>query len=176
MNGIETERTILRLFTMDDLDDLASILGNPQVMKYLELDCKPLSRETTETALTNIISHWEMNGFGRWAVVSREDNKLIGMAGFRTHDENAELVYILDEPYWGRGLATEIARAILEYGFEKHKFPGIIAMTRPANVLSRRVMDKLGMKFEGEAIVYGIPVVEYSISKEDYIGKHSEEI
>lgn len=168
MNGIETERTILRLFTMDDLDGLASIFGNPQVMKYLELDCKPLSRETTEIALINIIKHWEKNGFGRWAVISKEDNKLIGMAGFRSHEGCVELVYILDEPYWGKGLATEIAGAIVKYGFETQNFPVIMAMTRPANALSRRVLDKLGMKFERETVAYNIEVVEYTISQEEY--------
>jgi RimJ/RimL family protein N-acetyltransferase len=168
MKGIETERTILRIFTMDDLDGLASIFGNPQVMKYLELDCKPLSRETTEIALISIIKHWENNGFGRWAVVSKEDHKLIGMAGFRSHEDCAELVYILDEPYWSKGLATEIARAILKFGFETQNFPVIMAMTRPANVLSRRVLDKLGMNFEREAIAYGIEVVEYTLSQEEY--------
>src|SRR4051812_37251392 len=101
MNGIETERAILRMFTINDLDDLASILGNPQVMKYLELDCQPLSREQTEITIASIIRHWETNGFGRWAIVLKKDSKLIGMAGFRSYEQLAELIYILDEPYWG---------------------------------------------------------------------------
>jgi RimJ/RimL family protein N-acetyltransferase len=168
MNNIQTERVIMRLFTMNDLDDLASILGNSQVMKYLEMKCQPLSREQTEKTIAAIIKHWETNGFGRWAVVCRESNKLIGMAGFRAHEDVAELVYILDEPYWGKGLATEIARAILKYGFEKHNFSRIVAMTRPANAASRRVMDKIGMTFEKEVEIYGISAVEYVISKEDF--------
>ena len=168
MDGIETERTILRMFTPGDLDALASILGNPQVMKYLELDCLPLSREKTETALAGIISHWENKGFGRWAVVSKEDGRLIGMAGFRSHEDVAELVYVLDEPYWHRGLATEIACAILKFGFENHNFSHIVALTRPANGASRRVLDKIGMSFQAEVNVYGISAVEYKISQENY--------
>lgn len=173
MKGIETERTVLRTFTMNDLDALASILGNPEVMKHLEIDCQPLSREKTEIALESIIKHWEKNGFGRWAVVCKEDNKLIGMAGFRTHEDIAELVYILDEPYWDKGLATEIASAILKFGFETQDFERIIALTRPANTASRKVMDKIGMSFKGKANVYGIPVVEYVISQEDYKSKNN---
>jgi RimJ/RimL family protein N-acetyltransferase len=168
MDKIETERAILRLFTMNDLDDLAPILGNAQVMKYLEMDCLPLSREQTEKTIAAIIKHWEDNGFGRWAIVFKENNKLIGMAGFRSHENTAELIYILDEPYWGKGLATEIARAILRYGFEKQNFSRIIAMTRPANAASRRVMDKIGMSFEKEIVIYGISAVEYVISKENF--------
>lgn len=174
MNGIETQRTILRLFTPDDLDDLASILGNPQVMKYLEIDCQPLSRERTEIAINSIIGHWEKNGFGRWAVVFKDDGKLIGMAGFRTHEDIAELVYILDEPYWHRGLATEIATAILKFGFEAHNFSRIIALTRPANAASRRVMDKIGMSFKGEVDIYGISAVEYAISRNEFINRSTE--
>ena len=102
MSEIETERIRLRMFTMDDLDDLALIFSNPRVMKYLGLDCQPISRDETEIILASIIKHWERNGFGRWAVVSKEDNKLIGCAGLRSYEGAAELVYLLDEPYWGK--------------------------------------------------------------------------
>ena len=62
---IETERLRLRQFTMGDLDELAPIFGNPQGMKYLGLNCQPVPREDTETALASMIRHWEQKGFGR---------------------------------------------------------------------------------------------------------------
>lgn len=168
MYEIETERSRLRIPTIDDLDDLALILGNSQVMKYLDVDCQPLSKDQTKTALISIINGWAKNNFGRWMVISKADNKLIGLAGFRRHEDIAELFYILDEPYWGKGLATEIASEILKTGFERHNFPRIVAMTRPANAASRRVLNKLGMSFTGESLVYGISAVEYEILKEDF--------
>ncbi len=168
MYEIETERCILRMLTLDDLDNLASIFANPQVMKYLDMDCKPLTKEQTELIIKSIINGWEKNGFGRWAVISKEDNKLIGIAGFRSHEDIAELFYVLDEPYWGKGMATEIAYNVLKIGFERHNFLRIIAMTRPLNSASRKVMDKLGMSFKGEVDVYGISAVEYTISKEAF--------
>jgi RimJ/RimL family protein N-acetyltransferase len=171
MNQLETERTVLRMFTTNDLDDLAAILSSPEVMKYLELDCQPISRKQTQITIESIIRHWKNHGFGRWAVICKEDGKLIGMAGFRSHEDIGELVYVLDEPYWGVGLATEIADAILKYGFEVCNFLSIIAMTRPENVASRRVMDKIGMRFEKEVNVYGVSAVQYSISREDYQSK-----
>lgn len=174
MSSFQTERALLRPFTMSDLDELASILGNSQVMKYLEIDCQPITKEQTEKIIAAIITHWKINGYGRWAVICKEDNKLIGMAGFRTHEDVAELVYILDEPYWGKGLATEIARGILKYGFEKHNFSRIVAMTRPANVASRRVMDKIGMTFVKEIDIYGISAVEYIILKEDFQAREND--
>ena len=170
---IETERLRLRQFTMGDLDELAPIFGNPQVMKYLGLNCQPVPREETETALASMIRHWEQKGFGRWAVVLKENDKLIGCAGLRSYEGTAELVYLLDEPFWGKGLATEIARACLKYGFEKHNFPQIIAFTRPGNAASRHILDKIGMRFEREDLFFGIVAVLYSISQEEFFSKNT---
>lgn len=168
MREIVTDRMILRMFTMNDVDALALICSNPQVMKYIGLACQPISREEIEEALVSILNHWNKNGFGRLAVVDKESNKLIGYAGLRSHEGTAELVYLLDEPYWNKGVATEISRAIIKFGFEVNNFPRIIAMTRPENLASIRVMEKVGMKLEKGDVIYGISAVIYTISKEDH--------
>ncbi len=168
MYVIETKRTLLRMPAISDLNDFAAIFGNPRVMRYLDADCQPLTEEQTEKVLLSIITGWEKNGFGRWAVISKADNQLIGLAGFRKHEEIAELFYIINEPFWGKGLATEIASEVLKAGFERHNFTGIVALTRPANVASRRVLGKLKMSFIGETDVYGIAAVEYKMMREDY--------
>lgn len=168
MYEIETERTVLRIPTIDDLDALSAIFGNPQVMKYLDVDCQPLTREQTELALVSIINGWKKNGFGRWAVISKEDGKLIGLAGLRKHEDVAELFYVLDQSYWGNGLATEIAGEILKVGFERHNFPRIVAMTRPTNLGSRKILNKLKMSFIGEREIYGIWAVEYEMNRENF--------
>jgi ribosomal-protein-alanine N-acetyltransferase len=169
---IETERLRLRQFTVDDLDELARIFADPQVMKYLGTECQPMTREETETALLSMIRHWERNNFGRWAVISKDDDKLIGCAGLRSYEGTAELVYLLDEPFWGKGLGSEIARACLKYGFEQHDFPRIIAMTRRANSASRNVMEKNGMTYEKEDTPFGVFVVVYEISREQYFSQN----
>ena len=156
------------MFTLEDLDALAAIFGNANVMKYLGLDCKPISREETETAIVSIIKHWKERDFGRWAVTCRENNQLIGCAGFRSYEESAELFYILDEPYWGKGLATEIAGECLRFGFKERDLTEVIALTRPANAASRRVLEKIGMRFDGEVTVFGIDAVRYILKCEDY--------
>ena len=168
MNYLETERTILRKFTMDDLDTLTAICSNPQVTKYIGLDCKPIPRADMEEALISILAHWEKNGFGRLAVIDKENNQLIGYSGLRSHEGTAELVYLLDEPYWNKGLATEISQVIVQKGFEFDNFPRVIAMTRPDNKASIRVMEKIGMKLEKNDLFHGISAVVYAISKEDY--------
>lgn len=164
----QTQRTVLRMFTPDDLDALAAIFGNANVMKYLGLDCKPIARQETEVAILSMIKHWKERDFGRWAVINKEDNRLIGCAGFRSFEDSAELFYVLDEPYWGKGLATEIASECLRFGFEERGLHQIIAFTRPGNAASRKVLDKIDMKFEGEITVFGVEAVRYVFDRKDY--------
>lgn len=168
MNSLETERAILRMFAMDDLDALTAICSNPQVVKYIGLDCQPIPREDINNALISILAHWEKNGFGRLAVTDKESGRLIGYAGLRSHEGTAELVYMLDEPFWNKGLGTEISKAMVKTGFEYHNFPRIIAMTRPENKASIRVMEKTGMTLEKGDVIYGISAIIYAISKENY--------
>lgn len=168
MPRVETSRLILRPFAAEDLDDLSEIFGKPRVMKYLGMDCKPMSRAETEEVLRSMIRHWRRHGFGRWAVVGKGSGRLIGCAGLRSYLTMAELVYLLDEPYWGRGLATEVARACLRFGFETHGFDRVVAFARLRNAASRRVLDKIGMSFDGEADVFGIHVAQYSLRREEF--------
>lgn len=165
---IETSRTVLRMPTIDDLDDVAVIFGNKRVMKYLGLNAQPISKEETRDILESILGLWNKRGYGRMAVISKENNKLIGIAGLRYFEGDAEVFYLVDEPYWGKGLATEIAAGILKWGFEKFDFPRIIAVSRPANKATFRVLDKLGMSYEKEDVIVGVRAYIYQISRETF--------
>lgn len=164
---IETARLHLRHFTLGDLDDLYPIFSDPEVLTYMKTG-EPASRAETEHALSSIIKHWEQHGFGRWAVVDKETGKLIGYGGLRNLHGTPELVYLLARDYWGRGLATEIARASLKWGFEERHFERIIAVTRPGHTASRRVMEKVGMIYERDTQYYEVDVVLYAISHLTY--------
>lgn len=170
MDEIETHRLHLRRFTTDDLDELALIFNDPLVLKYLSPN-RAATREETRTALLSMISHWQRHGYGRWAVVHQATNKLIGYGGLRCFDGTPELVYQLARQYWGCGLATEIARACLEYGFIRRGFEHIVALTKPDNLASRRVMEKLGMSFERKAKFFDIEAVLYSIKLDKYLSQ-----
>ena len=146
----QTRRLLLRQFRLEDLNDLALILADAQVMSHLGLRGEPMTRPETEAALLSIISHWRLKGFGRWAAEERGTGRLIGFAGLRSFGRRAELVYLLDRPYWGRGLATEMARECLRFAFTEKGFAEVAAFTRPANLASRRVLEKLGMRYVGE--------------------------
>jgi RimJ/RimL family protein N-acetyltransferase len=164
MDVIETARLHLRQFTPGDLDDLYPIFSDVDVVKYMKTGL-PVSRAETESALMSIINHWEQHGFGRWAVDDKETGKLIGYGGLRNLDGTPELVYLLAKPYWGMGLATEVANACLKWGFEERNFERIVAVTKPDHAASRRVMEKIGMVYERDATYHDIDVVLYAISR-----------
>jgi len=164
---IETARLRLRMFTSGDLDRLLLVFGDPEVMKYLGIEAgTTLSREETKLVLQKMTEFWERHGFGRWAVINKEDNKLIGICGFRLLEDALELVYALAKPYWGQGYATEAARASLRFGFEELNYERIVAITRHANMGSRRVMSKLLMTYEQEVNHYGVDGVRYVATRD----------
>jgi ribosomal-protein-alanine N-acetyltransferase len=175
MHEIETERLQLRLFKPDDLDDLFLIFSDPDVVKYLGSG-QPARRDETQTALMSIIKHWEVYGFGRWAAICKETRKLIGYCGLRNFQGTAELVYLLSKQYWGMGLATEMARASLKFGFEEKKFERVIAMAKLANVASQRVMNKVGMAFQKNTLIFNIEVALYSINNAAYFSTFGQHI
>ena len=168
MKEIETDRLLLRQFTMADLDELSPIFGDPEVVRYLGSG-KPATRAETERALDTIIQHWERHGFGRWAVVCKRTRQLIGYGGLRNFHGTPELVYLLARRFWGIGLATEIARAALKYGFEELHFEHIMAMACVANTASHHVMEKVGMSFEKRAHIYDMDIVCYCIESAAYL-------
>lgn len=169
MREIETPRLLLRQFTMDDLDDLHLIYSHPDLTQYLSNE-QPLRLEQTQAAINSIIETWRQHKFGVWAVVYKEHQKLIGHCGLKFLENTLEIQigYLLLKAYWGRGLGTEAAAAVLKYSFEVVKLERIVAIAKPENIASRRVMEKIGMKYEKDAYYYDNDVVYYSLSRRAY--------
>ncbi|HEX7313156.1 MAG TPA: GNAT family N-acetyltransferase [Pyrinomonadaceae bacterium] len=148
---LETERLLLRRFTPEDAADNYRIYTDDENMRFMGR--RPDSVEfEREHILKHIANYYDQHGFGLWAVVLREDGRLIGRCGLIHQPiegaREVEVSYLLDRHYWGRGLATEAARAVVRHGFEKYKFPRIVALINPENVASVRVAEKIGMKHE----------------------------
>jgi len=167
MPQIETERLILRAFRPEDLDDLAALMSDPDVVRYVG-DGKPVSREESDRALQSIIKHWQTHGFGRWAVFDKHSRKFVGFGGLRSLFGTPEVVYHLAKAHWGKGLATELGRAALRFGFEERGFERIVAITKPPNKASIHVLEKLGMQFEMITSYYDIEVVQYQITRDQF--------
>lgn len=167
MPSIETDRLLLRMIRADDLDHLASLLSDPDVVKYVG-DGQPAGRDEAERALESIIKHWQTHGFGRWAVVDKSSGEFIGFGGLRSLFGTPEVVYHLAKAHWGRGYATELAHAAVQFGFEERGFDRIVAITKPQNAASIHVMDKLGLRFDKATRYYDIDVVQYEITRKEF--------
>jgi ribosomal-protein-alanine N-acetyltransferase len=167
---LETARLRLRMFTQGDAFEFSSITCDPDVMRYIG-EGRPISAQETAANLDSIISAFRRRGFGRWGVVHKESGRLIGYCGFSAGIPTAgvELAYMLARPFWGKGIATEAARACLRYGFEKLVLPAISGITRPSNLRSRRVMESLGMKFLCEEVYMSYDCVHYAIERGEFI-------
>lgn len=168
MRKVQTERLILRRFTLADLDALSSVNSDPDVMRYIG-DGKPQSQDQTRARLDAILSHWEQHDFGLWAVVYRRAPAVIGFCGLQFLDGTTEVEvgYRLAKAFWGMGLATEAARASLEYGFGEMCLDRIVAVTHPDNLASQRVLAKIGLRYEKDARYYNTDVKYFAIKRED---------
>ena len=117
---IETSRLILRHLTLGDTEALASIYADPMVMKFFRSVRSP---EVTKQKIEKMIKSYEQQGFGLWATIYKLDNQFIGRCGLIPQMVNQcselEIAYLLAKEYWGKGLATEAAIAIKNYGFEE---------------------------------------------------------
>jgi RimJ/RimL family protein N-acetyltransferase len=167
MSSVETARLQLRMFQPKDLDSLAPLLADPDVMRYVGTGL-PVAREEAANALLSIIRHWDQHGFGRWAAIDKETGLFAGYGGLRSLMGTPEVVYHLGKKYWGRGLATELGLAGLRYGFKEHNFERIIAVAKPENTASIRVMEKIGLQYEGRTSYYDIEVIQYAISRAEF--------
>jgi RimJ/RimL family protein N-acetyltransferase len=174
MPEIETARLYLKMFRPGDLDDLARIYADAEVMKYLSGHA--LSREETESWLKYFIAGWESYGFGWWAVTCKASNQLIGHCGlqFINVTPEVEVTYGLARAYWRKGLASEAARACLRYGFEELELDRIYALAEPGNVGSHRVMERVGMTYDKTGYykdnLFEGDLVYYVLSRGDYPG------
>ncbi len=165
MKILETERLLLRNQQPEDVDVIAKMFGDEEVMRFIG-DGKTFPRSAAEQSITKWNDYERQHGFTSWAVIRRDDNSLIGKCGFNYLPDNSdiELSYMLDEPYWGSGYASEIAKATLEYGLNKLNMKRVVAIVYPQNSPSIRVIEKTGMKYEKEYEYYGIKMLMYSIS------------
>jgi RimJ/RimL family protein N-acetyltransferase len=170
--NLETERLHLRVLQPDDLDALCELYADPEVMRFLS---GPRTREQTQTLLAEMIKHWVDHGFGRWALIDKTSGQFIGRCGlnYLPGTTEIELGYAIGRAHWGRGLTTEAAAMCLHWGFEEFGMERIVAIARPDNGASLRVMQKVGMKYEKEAFFYNADVKYYSLSRDQYRAQRS---
>ena len=165
---LETKRLLLRRQRIEDLDDLWALYCDPEITKYIP--DAPRSRAEAKEEL-----EWHMNGhprfpeLGLWATIHKETGKFVGRCGLLpwTIDgqNEVEVAYTIAREYWGQGLASEAAQAILNYGFEHLNLLRLISLIDSENIASLKVAEKIGMTFEKEARDELGTFLVYSITK-----------
>ena len=127
-----------------------------------------VSDEETQRFLRRHLDHWDRYGYGLWAFRDREDDRFVGRAGlYNTHvggSDEVELAYALMAEYRNRGLATEMAEAILGVAFERLGMADVVCFTLTTNRASQRVMEKAGFEYERDVVHAGLPHVLYRIT------------
>jgi RimJ/RimL family protein N-acetyltransferase len=174
---VETERLILQVPQQCDLKHLIALRTDPAVMKCTGGLGQPFGSGVIQT-ISEIEQHlnlaqdyFDKYGLGFFCAFEKESGDFIGQAGlfhlmFNTNQPDIELAYRLHKKYWGRGYATELAVALIDWGFNTYKLSKIVAPVHPGNKRSQRVLEKSGMICHGTMDYKGHDVPCYSISKE----------
>jgi ribosomal-protein-alanine N-acetyltransferase len=149
-----------------DWREFRAIAGDPEVIRYIG-DGKPWPEERSRQLVEHQIELYRERAFCLWKLLPKEGGELIGFCGLQplSGTGDIEIGWWLARSCWGRGLATEAARAALGDGFVRVGLGRIVAIAQPANTASIHVMWKLGMHFEKMTRSRGIPVVLYSVHR-----------
>jgi len=149
----ETERLTLRELVPSDVEGLFAVDSDPEVNIYLGNN--PVkSIEQTIGIIQFIRNQYTENGIGRWAMIEKTTNNFIGWAGLKlvkeptnNHCNYYDLGYRLNKNYWGKGFATEAAKASVDYGINQLNLKDIYGMADTNNIASKKVLEKVGLKF-----------------------------
>lgn len=164
---IETKRLILRPFTRDDILPSYEMNLDKEVSKYTG-DGGVVSKAEIERRITqDVLGDYKTHGFGRFAVELKSNGQFIGFAGLKYLDDlkEVDLGYRFMKAHWGQGLATEAAKACVNFGFNTLKLKRIIAMVLPENIGSIRVLEKLHFVYEKELVEDGLTAKCYVLTK-----------
>ena len=172
---LETERLRLRSLRASDLDDYAAMYADREVLRYLAGGPEPWDRCRSWRQMALLAGHWQLVGVGMWAVEHRESGAFVGMVGFAAPEgwPGFELAWALSRQWWGRGFATEGARAALAYGFTVLKRDRIVSLIHPENRASVRVAERIGERPQGRIDHLGREMLCYGLDRATYLRESS---
>jgi ribosomal-protein-alanine N-acetyltransferase len=166
---LTTARTTLRPLVADDVPALHALWTDPDVRKYL-WDDTIITRERAAEVVAASDDDFAAHRFGLWAVHETATGDWIGFCGFRSSvAKDVELLYGIWPRYWGQGLVTEAARALLAYAFLTLGVAEVSAATDVPNEASARVLKRLGMQFERRGLLNGLDTLFYRLSREEFV-------
>jgi ribosomal-protein-alanine N-acetyltransferase len=162
---LRTGRLLLRPLAAADLDAVLLVFGDARVSRFIG-DGRLWDAAAAMSWLSRAQAHVAAHGFGSLAVVEVATGRTVGEAGLALLEggPEVEVTYTLAHDAWGKGYATEAARAVLAWGFESVGLQRIVAVVSPENARSRRVIEKLGMRALGSARHYGAELLKYELT------------
>jgi RimJ/RimL family protein N-acetyltransferase len=170
--SIETARLLLRVPQLADAEALMTILWDPEVVqqKQVTLHEPPGDLELALKNTSTMIRQWELRGYGQWCVVEKETSDVIGCVGFYHPQKpwpGVDLGWVIHRSRWGRGFATEAARASVEWAWQHTPVKRIVSLIAPDDLRSIRVATKIGETFERADVdpVHGEAMHIYAIDR-----------
>ena len=162
---LDTQRLHLRKFAPNDAEDLVELFGDVEVMRFLQ---GVKTRLEIEQWLTLVFESYRKKNFGPWAILSKNKSGLMGYCGLYLQQNvdgrnEIELLYSLKKRYWGKGYATEAARAVHQYGRTQLGLTRFVSLVAAGNIASTAVAKKVGMTMEKEIVMWGRTCHLYSI-------------
>jgi RimJ/RimL family protein N-acetyltransferase len=156
---LQTERLTLREYRREDFDLFADHLANSESSAYLG----SVDRQTAWRIFSSHAGLWVIHGAGWWALEDKQTGQLVGNVGafFREQSTVMEIGWNAYQAFWGRGIASEAAAAVLNYAFEVRREPKVRALITSGNESSRRVAERLGMTYEMETELHGNVINSY---------------
>jgi RimJ/RimL family protein N-acetyltransferase len=166
---LRTSRLWLRPIEPADREPLHALWTEPEVRRFL-WDGRIIDLATVDGVIERSAASFARDGFGLFALRPEERGALLGCAGLYRFapEREPELLYSLALRAWGRGLASEASRAVLDDAFTRLGLARVPARTDTPNRGSVRVMERLGMRFEGESVENGLPTVRYALARSDW--------
>lgn len=162
---LETERLLLRPFRPADIDPYAEMCADSEVMEFLNATGSPISRADAWRQLAMYLGHWELRGFGTWAVEERGTGAFVGRVGLHFPEgwPDRELGWTIARKFWGRGYASEAARAAIAHAFGTLGWTHLVSLIHPNNHRSARLAERLGYHVHGAAEVVGLRLTMYRL-------------
>ena len=166
---LETERLLLRHLEPEDTDAIFAVIGDPIAMQYYP---QPFTREGAVSWIERNRQRYAADGYGLYAMVLKASGEVIGDCGILKQlvesEPEFEVAYHLQRNHWGRGYATEGARACMRLAFAEFGAEKVISLIRPENVPSRQVAERNGMIVERLVTFAGLPHLVYAMKRGEY--------
>lgn len=148
---LETERCMLRKIEVNDALSLYEYLSMDEVTKYYDLETLT-SKQQAVDLIQGLLQRYKVGRQIRWGITLKNSNNIIGTCGFHTLEPDhykAEVGYELHPDYWGAGIMSEVLAKVVDYGFTEMNLNRIEAFYQPANLASKKVLEKNGFIYEG---------------------------